>query len=344
MKKKSTLILLGAVLVVCIGAYIGVAVYNNAQAQKTADKEKASQIWQSGWGAPVSISYTTGDTTLSFVLESDTWKVAGDKAFPLAQTSLTGIASALRSLAAVRTIDAPQALPVYGLDKPAFTLTAADAKGSGMTLLIGAQNGGNYYAMAQGGGKVWTIGSTLPDGLKPDYLSMITLETLPSFTTKDITQVTLFDGSSTLTLDQHLNKDGSYTWFVVRGDKVTAADEITLNAASDKSPQKFIDDAVNGLGSLQFSSCAAYKPGPDALKTYGLDFPKLTIIVDYAVTTGQGTLDQKTTKSTMSLEIGTLLPDSSGYCARIPGSDQVGLLAAASVTPLLDAVSAMGSV
>ena len=344
MKKKArTLIVLGAVLIVCIGAYIGVSVYNNNQAKKTAEETKATQIYSTGRGAPVNVSYTSGDKTLAFTLADNTWYVKDNKDFPLDQAALTGIASTLQSLAAARTIDTPSALSVYGLDKPQYTLTAADAGGNALTLLIGAVNGSNYYAMTKDGTKVYTIDGTLIGDLKPDYLSMITLDTIPSITEATMTALTVSSGKTSLTLDHHQNKDGSFTWFIVNGKTVTSADEFVLPVKSDKSTGKFITDLVTGLSSAKFSSCADFKPASDVLKTYGLDAPKLTVKVDYTTTTGAGTLDQKTTASTVSLEVGTALSDGSGSYARLPGSNEINVLPATVVTPLTDALAAMGS-
>ncbi|SHH77195.1 protein of unknown function [Sporobacter termitidis DSM 10068] len=344
MKKKArTLIILGAVLVVCIGAYIGVSVYNNAQAQKTADETKAAQIWSDGRGDPASIAYTAGDKTLSFTLEDGKWYVTDDRDFPLQQASLTNLATTVGSLSAVRTIDISSPLSVYGLDKPAYTVTAADAGGNTLTLLIGAENGGNYYAMAKDGNKIYTISDALVGDLKTDYLDMIALETIHSLSSTNVSAITVTAGGRSLKLDKHQNKDSTYTWFIVDGDTYTTADEFTTAATTDQSPQKYIDNAVTGLSSVSFSSCAAFKPTADDLKKFGLDAPQLTVNVDYADTTGTGTLDQATTTGTVSLLIGAALDDGSGYYAMLPGSSQVNVLPATAVTPLTDALAALGS-
>ncbi len=242
----------------------------------------------------------------------------------------------------MRTFDAASDLSAYGLDKPAYTVTADDAEGNALTLRVGSEYGGNYYAMTQDGGKIHTISSSVIDYLKPDYLSMITLDALPSFSSTSIETLTISDGAASLTLSQHKNKDDTYTWFVVRGDAVTAADEITPDPSAEKTPQKLIDAAAAAVGSMRFSSCAAYKPEDAALKAYGLDTPMLTVRVNYTVTTGKGTLDQKTTTETMRMEIGAPLPEGDGYYARLPGSSQVNVLAADKVEPLTAALSALG--
>jgi hypothetical protein len=343
MKKQArTLIILGVVLVVCIGAYIGVTVYNTVQAQKAAEAAKAPQLWGDGRGAPVTISYTTGDKTLSFKQEGGSWTVADNKDFPLNQTSLTGLASSLQSLAAVRTIDIAAPLATYGLDAPAYTLTASDSGGNSLTLLIGAENGGNYYAMTKDGNKVYTISSAIVGNMKPDLLGMISLDKIHSVTSSNTDTITVTSGSASLQLDKHLNKDNTTTWFIVRGDTFTAADEFVPAVPSEKTPVKLIEGAVSGLSSFRFSSCAAYQPTADALKTFGLDVPQLTVKIDYTDVTGQGTLEQKSTKGSVSLELGVQLADGSGYYARLPGSNQVNVLPLGAVTPLLDALAALG--
>ena len=344
MKKNGrTLIILGAVLVVILGAYIGVTVYNNAQAQKEADKAKSARLWGDGRGAPAAISYTVGDKTLSFTLEGGTWTVTDDRAFPLNQSSLTSLASSLQSLAAVRTLDTAAPLSTYGLDAPSYTLTASDAGGNSLTLLIGAENGGNYYAMAKDGSQIYTIASTLVTSLKPDLLGMITLESIHSLTSTNIDTLAVSSGAASLTLNKHLNKDGTTTWFIAEGDTFTPADAFIPKTASETTPAKLVDGAVSGLSGVRFSSCAAYKPDAEALKAFGLDTPQLTVKVDYTDITNQGTLDQKSTSGSVSLEIGAQLPDGSGYYARLPGSQQVNVLPAGDVTPLLDALTVLGA-
>ena len=341
-KKNRTLVILGAVLVVIIGAYIGVSVYKNVQAKKEADDAKAAQIW-SDRGAPVSITYTAGDKALSFKLEGGAWTVADDKDFPLKQTSLTSLASSLGSLTAVRTIDISAPLSTYGLDNPAYTVTASDEGGNTLTLLIGAANGGNYYAMEKDGGSIYTIASTLVGYLKTDLLSMITLESIHSVSATNTDTLTVASGANALTLDKHQNKDGTTTWFVVEGNTFTAADEFVLKTPSDTTAAKLADGATAALGSFRFSSCAAFRPTDEELKAFGLNTPQLTVKVSYTDVTGQGTLDQKSTKGAIILDIGAALPDGGGYYARLHNSEQVGVLPDTAVTPLLDALAAMGS-
>jgi hypothetical protein len=352
MKKKArTLIILGAVLVLCIGAYIGVSVYTASQTQKTAAEAKASEIYAAGRGSPVNISYMSAQTgkTVSLTFEKDKWYVADNKDFPLNQSSVTGIASAIDSLSAVRTFDITNALSVYGLDDPAYTLKASDTAGNTMSLLIGTQNGDDYYAMTDGGNKIYTIPSALVSDLNTDITSMMTLDSIPVMSEKTINTIKLTNGTSSLTLDKHENKDSTYTWFIVNGTKYTAADEFVIPADTDtsaeKSAAKYISDAVTGLSTAAFSTGAAFRPTADELKADGLDVPQLTVTVDYSSAAGTDTLGQATTtKETVVLEIGGALTDSSGYYARIQSSQEIEVLPNETVGPLYEALQALGTV
>lgn len=343
MKKNSrTLLILGAVLVLCIGAYIGVSVYNANEAQKAAGASAAAPIYGER-GEPVGISYESGDKALSFSLENGTWYVADNKDFPLNQTSLTNIVSALTGLVPVRTIDIASPLSTYGLAQPKYTLSASDEAGNVFKLLIGDQNSGNYYVMTEGGDKIYTISSTLAGALKTDLMSMIVLDTLPALSEATIDVISLAAGPSSLTLDKHKNKDETYTWFIVNGTTYTAADEFVPREPLALSPEKYAANAVSGLSKAQFSSCVVFRPTTEEIKAFGLDAPLLTVTVDYTTTTGAGTLEQASTKGTVNLIIGAALADGSGYYARIPGSLQINVLPYDAVTPLIEALGALGA-
>ncbi|NLA87613.1 MAG: DUF4340 domain-containing protein, partial [Clostridiales bacterium] len=196
MKKNTrTLIILGAVLVICIGAYIGVSVYNSNQARKTAEEARAVQIYANGRSSPVTISYESGGTALSFILTEGKWHVSDRMDFPLNQSSLTGLASAINNLEAVRIIDISAPLSTYGLDNPAYAVTASDDAGNALKLLIGDNYEEYYYAMAEGGDRIYTISSSLVGYLKPDLLSMIVLDTLPVLSESTIDAISLTSGA-----------------------------------------------------------------------------------------------------------------------------------------------------
>jgi hypothetical protein len=168
-KNAKTLIILAAVLVVCIGAYIGVAVHKANVSKKESAETAAAQIYPSDWGTPVKIAYTADGSSLSFTFEDTSWYYDGDRDLPLKQSSLTGLVSVLDALSAVRTFDAAADLSQYGLDAPAYTVTSTDGNGNALTLLVGGKSGDNYYAMKNGGGEIYTIAGDLVGKLERTF-------------------------------------------------------------------------------------------------------------------------------------------------------------------------------
>lgn len=336
MKRRArTLIILGAVLVLCVGAYIGVSIYTANETQKSLDDETPASLYVVGSDAPVKISYGSGDKLLSFTFENDKWLVDDNKEFPLAQAALTNIATTLSSLSAVRTIDMPSSLATYGLDQPRYTLWAADAAGNAMKLLVGAQIGSNYYAMLDGENKVYTILPALIGYLNTDLLSMITLDVLPVLSETTMKTITLASGPLSLTLDKHTNKDGSFTWFIGDGTILTSADEFVLPIGAERSPEKYISNAVSALSAAKFTSCAAFKPIDEEQSTFGLD-ASTVVTVNY--TDAATNLD-----GTAVIEIGGTLSDGGGYYARLLDSQQINILSIDAIEPLIDAINAMGT-
>lgn len=338
-KQAKALIALSAILVICIGSYIGLSMYNAEKEKQESSKAAETQLYSAaGLGSPTGISYTVEGNTLSFVLENGQWYAADNRDFPLKQTDLTGLASSIESLSAVRTLETPGALSAYGLDNPAITIKATDADGGAFTLLVGAQNGSNYYALTDAGSKIYTISSTLISSLKTNLLELITLDSTPTLTESTITSISLKSSTASLNLDKHTNKDSTITWFIVNGSTYTSEDDFVLAAPSDNPPAKLIGSAVTALGTASFSSCAAYNPSADELASFGLD-NAMTVSVNYTSTDSSG----NKTDGTIVYEVGNLLADGSGYYARILGSKQVNILPAGAVDPLSQALAAMGS-
>jgi hypothetical protein len=333
--RAKSLIVLAAILVICVGAYIGVSVYNKNAADKKAAETASTQIYPAGLGTPTAITYTTGGKTLSFVSDGDTWYWTADNTFPLNQAKLSSIASALEGLSAVRSFDAAGPLSDYGLEQPSSTITATAADGNTFTLNIGSQAGANYYATADRN-RIYTIDPTLAGYLEPNILGLIVLDPLPSFSQATVEKITLAGGGKTLTLDKHKENDGTYSWFIVEGKTYTLSDEYKIKTPSERTARDYVNGAVSALSSLSFSACAAYKPADTS--PFGLNAPGLTLTIDYKATTVSG----EASDETAVLEIGAAAADGSGYYARLAGSQEINLLPGDAVTPMTDALNMLG--
>lgn len=75
------------------------------------------------------LSFDSGDGPLSFTLEETGWTWDGDSEFPVNGTELDALREDLAALKAERIIPEPDALADYGLEEPAYTLTARTDSG-----------------------------------------------------------------------------------------------------------------------------------------------------------------------------------------------------------------------
>lgn len=189
---KQLLILVG-VLVVLLGAYIALRVWN-AGAEERAEAQAdyvltLEDIQRLTW------DYSGED--LDFLKSGESWTWAPDSAFPLEESNLTGLEETLASLKAQRVIEAPDALADYGLDTPDMTLTVETGSDT-VKLLIGDMTGSDYYVMVEGEDRVYTIDSTLITYLECSLMDMMVLPDIPSMSESNVEQVevTLTDGTT----------------------------------------------------------------------------------------------------------------------------------------------------
>ncbi|MCI2048526.1 MAG: DUF4340 domain-containing protein [Lachnospiraceae bacterium] len=103
---------------------------------------------------------TNTNGTFTFEKDGTSWKLKEDPTFELNQDTVTAKTTTISGIAAASTIDTPDALADYGLDKPTVTLTVTRTDGGSYTLLFGSENtaASVYYMMYQGKeDKVYTV-------------------------------------------------------------------------------------------------------------------------------------------------------------------------------------------
>ncbi len=138
-KRTKSLVLLLAVLVVLEAAFVIVSAVNAAMNGGLRSRTPPVSIGSAA--DPVALSCTADGETLRFILDGGEWRWAEGPELPLIQSYVTRIASAVRDLTAVRTLELPEDLAEYGLKDPAYELVAEDADGGSLHLLIGGTAG-----------------------------------------------------------------------------------------------------------------------------------------------------------------------------------------------------------
>lgn len=164
MKKYKSLIILLTVFVVFLVLYFAMGKIN--EQQEANDMEETIMV--TDLDSLVSLEYTNGETTMSFVKEDDAWKVSDNTEIILDSDAVETIANALGQVEAVRVLEGADELSSYGLDEPAYTIKMEDTAGTTMTLYIGDAVDDNYYATTNDKVVVYTIGSSAVTNLEFD--------------------------------------------------------------------------------------------------------------------------------------------------------------------------------
>ncbi len=256
MKKNSRLLLiLLGVLVLCCAVYGLMLLLNDRSTQQAENEEdaQAEAMSLSDLGDAVSISYQGSDGPLSFSKESEVWVYDADPDFPLEQSDVKLLASTLQSLSATRKLESGEDLASYGLAEPANTVTAVDADGGELTILLGSEaSNGDYYAMRDGDDTVYTITNSLAQLLK-DLNDLYKPYTIPY---------------SGCTVDS----------VSLSGELAGTARTLSGLAEDESEEAQALHTAWSAMA---FADLVAYQPDDEDLASCGLDEPALTMTVTY---------------------------------------------------------------
>ena len=182
-RQTKQLLALAGVLAVGLGAYAALRVWNAGEEEREA--AQADYVLQ--LSDVTALSFDSGDGPLSFTLEETGWTWDGDSEFPVNGTELDALREDLAALKAERIIPEPDALADYGLEEPAYTLTARTDSGESTTLLLGSLDpgGSHRYAMLDGGTEVYTVDGSLTSSLDSELLDLMELPQLPDLDEKN---------------------------------------------------------------------------------------------------------------------------------------------------------------
>ena len=321
MKKQTrTLAVLAILVVVCLGGYFALKGWN--QAQEEAEHTYLAQLTQ-----VTHLTFDKDGLEMAFTCGEDgTWTYDGDGEYPLDGDDLDNIADLFASLEAQRVISQPEALTSYGLDAPARTIAvegqpADDESASAVTILLGNEVDGSYYAMVEGDEEtVYTIASDLFEQTDCTLLQLGQPEQLPSMKEENVEAVTLEQGDASVSLTKTAQTETVETGETdEEGNPVTEeVTEYTWYLDGTELPQdsQAVDDLLSALAQLSFNSCQAYKPAQEELAGMGLEE---STALKLTVTYGDG--------QTLELWVGSALgEEESGMYAMQPGSNMVHAL------------------
>ena len=204
--KLGILCAVAAVLALSYGALRAANARKAAEEQAALEASKPAAVTVASFdpSALSSLTYASnGRDPLTFIVVNGAWQWKDDPAFPLDQTALSAMGSAVTNITALRSVESVEGgLAACGLDDPSCTVTVSYG-GDEHTYLCGDYNSTAkaYYLMADGtiylasDNLGMVFGKALPDLLARD--------TIPSadWTARDlVTSVVIRDGEREVTL------------------------------------------------------------------------------------------------------------------------------------------------
>lgn len=244
LKKKKGLIVMLGVLCILLAVYFALQSWNRRQEEEEQAREEAEviHVTDTAAGDIVSFSYDVGNGTLSFEKRDGQWYYTEDEDFPLDQSVPDQIAETIGQITAERELTDGDAMADYGLDEPMYTLEYTDASGEKVTAQFGDLTGDYYYVSVNGGEPVYTVSSSVIDGLGYTLDDMAVLDAYPAI------------GSGNLV-----------------SESITQNGETTTYDSENEDQDENIAAVAGGLGAVTLSDVADYSVADEDLAGFGLD-------------------------------------------------------------------------
>ena len=195
----------------------------------------------------------------------DTWEIVAPRTLPASIPQITGMTSMIAYLDVVRVIDEePTDLAQYGLDSPRITVDfkVLDGRSFG-ALHVGKRTptGASMYARRADEKRVFLIGQHHEASLDRSTFDLRE-KTIVTFTRDQVGAVELTRGRERVAF----KKDGG-RWALA--SPLAARADFTV-----------VDALVGSVEVAQMRSVATDEPTPEDLRTYGLDRPSVTAVLD----------------------------------------------------------------
>lgn len=247
-KKKNKyipMIVLVVIFAALLIAYSAMSAANaRAEAERLAEEAAANEtivIVQKDAADITQIAYSkNGGDEMKFVMSGSKWSYVKDEKFPLDQTAVSSMASAISYIGAVCEIDGEDT-GEYGFEVPAFEIKVTYSDGTQNSYEIGNYNSFNssYYFKADG--DLYMISSGLISYFNYDEEDLLALDTIPSSEWSDVDYITDIT--------------------------VTSSDGVS-NVISDSDGKTQVTEV---LGGISLTNCADYYADDEERTEFGID-------------------------------------------------------------------------
>ena len=294
------LVLIGVLVVLLIG-YSALSSANDRREAENA----AVLIAQYDYTTASKLSYQrSGEDKLTFLQSAGVWSYADDAKFPLNQTAVASMASAISTIGIETEITEGTAAD-YGLDAPEYVIEISYADGASHTYKIGDYNSFNdayYFSMD---GDLYMVASGLLPYFDYTLTELLALDTIPTADWAElgyVNEITVKNGEKSAVISDEAGKES----------------------------------VIGAIGKLSLRECADWYADESEKTAYGLGSgASAQVKYKKAVTTADAEGNESTSylETTYVLNIGSLTEN--GYYVSPANSDIVYTVSEEAVNELL---------
>lgn len=264
-RSKKLCALLGVLGAVCLAA-LGAIHFEERREQI---KNSGEVILSLDCGAVKALSWEYEDNTLSFQKE-DGWKYSKDPAFPVDEGKLLSLLEQIQSLSASLTIEDPEDLSPYGLDRPVCTISVEDQSQTYQISLGDYSSLDAKRYLSIGDGNVYLVENDPLDAFSIGLQGLADNDEVPLF---DQVTSLRFSGEENYRIDYLPDSTDSYS---AEDVYFTKQEGKNLPLDSEK-----LEDYLWAVQDLHLTDYVSYNASQEDLKNCGLDDPELTVTIDY---------------------------------------------------------------
>lgn len=285
MKRSNKLLILVGVLIVCCLATLAVVKHEE---HKEKIKNSDEIVLEIPADSVKTLSWKNETNTLSFHKDNDQWIYDGDDAFPVDEEKIHDMLSIFEQFGVSFIIEDVEDYGQYGLDNPVCTINLSTDDKSYEIKLGDFSTMDRQRYVSIGDGKVYLVKNDPLDYYDAVLKDVVDSDEPPAF---DKVSKIQFAGTENYSVIYQENNAYAYG-----EDDVYYAQKDGSNLPVDA---KRVKSYLNTISSLDLSNYVSYHATDDELKTYGLDAPELTVMVDYTSKDDKG----KETPGTFVLNI-----------------------------------------
>ena len=309
MKRSKKMILMLCVLAILVGGYFGVQRLN--QPESVSETAGTFDLTAKTMDDLTGLSWTKDDVAYACTYANDTWSTTDQPAWPVLQSAVQTMADSLLGLQGTRKLEDVKNPADYGLETPAFSVTAAWKDGSSTTYSMGDATpfaDGYYLSLSGQEGTIYTVASSLSTVFNQTQKDLVAMETVP--TVAEVTALSVGESFHAVRLSESKTVDPDQLWY-------DAQTERPLNSSK-------VESLISDAGGISWEDLVTANADEASLKEWQLDDEQAVAIT---LTGGD---------ATATILLGAM-DESSHYYARLPGSTMVYTVDSENVSSLLTA-------